>query len=197
MEWKIYFIASTGNWLPDENILARGTGLARFTPEKQECPVLPCCESRAWHWNGFWHSRGNRRAIYSLLLHSTGHASVPGVSSASRPFTEPLRLQKPSKAEPKLGQHCSVHHYTSSQVPQPHFSHFFFFFLSISMDGDSTMTLGSLFQCLITLPMKNLLLISVFNLPWYNLRTFCLILSLVTWDKTSTPTSLPTPSVLL
>ncbi|KAK4819628.1 hypothetical protein QYF61_008848 [Mycteria americana] len=51
--------------------------------------------------------------------------------------------------------------------------------LNTSRDGDSTTSLGSLFQCLITLSVKKNFLISSLNLPWCNLRPFPLVLSLV------------------
>ncbi|KAK4815747.1 LOW QUALITY PROTEIN: hypothetical protein QYF61_006785 [Mycteria americana] len=54
-------------------------------------------------------------------------------------------------------------------------------------DGDSTTSLGSLVQCLITLSVKKNFLISSLNLPWRNLRPFPLVLSLVTWEKRPTP----------
>ncbi|KAM7124178.1 COP9 signalosome complex subunit 5 isoform 2-T2 [Ciconia maguari] len=60
-------------------------------------------------------------------------------------------------------------------------------------DGDSTTFLGSLFQCLTTLPVKKFFLISNLNLPWHNLRPFPLVLWLVTWEKRLTPTSLQPP----
>ena len=48
--------------------------------------------------------------------------------------------------------------------------------LNTSRDGDSTTSLGSLFQCLTTLLVKFFLL-SNLNLPWCNLRPFPLVLS--------------------
>ncbi|KAK4816194.1 LOW QUALITY PROTEIN: hypothetical protein QYF61_012659 [Mycteria americana] len=59
--------------------------------------------------------------------------------------------------------------------------------LQKSRDGNSTTSLGSLFQCLITLSVKYNFLISSLNLPWHNLRPFPLVLSLVTWEKRPTP----------
>lgn len=108
-------------------------------------------------------------------------------SSVPSPSTESLRLPKPSRTKSKFSHHCSAHHQTTfpSATATP--------FLSTSMGGDSTTPLGSLFQSLVALPVKNLSLISDFNLPWHNLRTFCLIPSLGTQDKRSTPTSLQTP----
>ena len=50
-------------------------------------------------------------------------------------------------------------------------------FLNTSRDGDSTTSLGILFQCLTTLSVKKFFLISNLNLPWLNLRPFHLILS--------------------
>ena len=54
-------------------------------------------------------------------------------------------------------------------------------------DGDSTTSLGSLFQCLTTLSVKKFFLISNLNLPWCNLRPFPLVLSPVTSEKRPTP----------
>ncbi|KAK4813638.1 hypothetical protein QYF61_014398 [Mycteria americana] len=51
-------------------------------------------------------------------------------------------------------------------------------FLNSSRDGDSTTSLGSLFQCLITLSVKKFFQIANLNLPWCNLRPFPLVLSL-------------------
>ncbi|KAK4816523.1 hypothetical protein QYF61_017623 [Mycteria americana] len=63
----------------------------------------------------------------------------------------------------------------------------------LEMDDDSTTSLGSLFQCLITLSVKTFFLISNLNLPWCNLRPFHLVLWLVTWEKRLTPASLQPP----
>ena len=57
----------------------------------------------------------------------------------------------------------------------------------LSKDGDSTTSLGSLFQCLTTLSVKKRILISNLNLPWGNSEAISFILSLVTWDKRLTP----------
>ncbi|KAK4829616.1 LOW QUALITY PROTEIN: hypothetical protein QYF61_005743 [Mycteria americana] len=65
--------------------------------------------------------------------------------------------------------------------------------LNTSRDGDSTTSLGSLFQCLTTLLVKTFFLTSNLNLPWRNLRPFPLVLSLVNWEKRLTPTSLQPP----
>jgi len=56
-------------------------------------------------------------------------------------------------------------------------------FLITSRDGDSTTSLGSLFQCFTTLSVKKFFLISNLNLPWHNLRPFPLILSPVRRDQ--------------
>ena len=61
--------------------------------------------------------------------------------------------------------------------------------LHTSRDGDSTTSLGSPFQCLITLLEKKFFLISNWNLPWCNLRPFPLVLLLVMWEKRPSPTS--------
>ncbi|KAK4813146.1 hypothetical protein QYF61_013111 [Mycteria americana] len=55
------------------------------------------------------------------------------------------------------------------------------------LDGDSTTSPGSLFQCLMTLSVNKFFLISNLNLPWCNLRPFPLVLSLVTWEKRPIP----------
>jgi len=62
-------------------------------------------------------------------------------------------------------------------------------FLNTSRDGDSTISLGSLFQCFITLSVKKFFLISSLNLLWCNLRPFPLVLLLVTGEKRLTATS--------
>jgi len=49
-------------------------------------------------------------------------------------------------------------------------------------------SLGSLFQCLITLLVNKFFLLSSLKLPWRNLKPFPLVLSLVTWEKRLTPT---------
>jgi len=56
-----------------------------------------------------------------------------------------------------------------------------------SQAGDSATSLGSLFQCLITLLVKEFFLMPNLNLHWCNFRLFPLILSLVTWEKSLTP----------
>ncbi|KAK4831211.1 hypothetical protein QYF61_016048 [Mycteria americana] len=70
--------------------------------------------------------------------------------------------------------------------------HIYMFFNS-SRDGDFTTSLDTLFQCLTTLSVKKFFLISNLNLPWCNLRPPPLVLSLVTWEKRLTPTSLQPP----
>ena len=55
-------------------------------------------------------------------------------------------------------------------------------FLNTFRDGDSTIELGSLFQCLTTLSVKKFFLTSNLNLPWCNLRPFSLVLSPVRRD---------------
>ncbi|KAK4832220.1 hypothetical protein QYF61_021067, partial [Mycteria americana] len=65
--------------------------------------------------------------------------------------------------------------------------------LNTSRDGNSTTSLGSLFQCLTTLSVNKFFLISNLNPPWCNLRPFPLVLSLVTWEKRPTPTWLQPP----
>lgn len=117
---------------------------------------------------------------------TTGHASVPADQLCIQSLH---RIPKAAKALQDQAQLLTQHQTTFPSATATHF-------LSTSKNGDSTMSLGSLFQCLITPPVKNLFLISGLNLPWHNLRIFCLIVSLVTWEKRSTPTSLPTPPIL-
>ncbi|KAK4822235.1 hypothetical protein QYF61_011876 [Mycteria americana] len=57
------------------------------------------------------------------------------------------------------------------------------YFKPMLRDGDSTTSLGSLFQCLTTLSVKKFFLTSNLNLPWLNLRPFPLVLLLVPWEK--------------
>ena len=51
--------------------------------------------------------------------------------------------------------------------------------LNTSRDGDSTTSLGGLFHCPTSLSENKCFLISNLNLPWCNLRPFCLILLLL------------------
>ena len=55
----------------------------------------------------------------------------------------------------------------------------FTLYLNTSQDSDSTISLGSLLQCLITVSEKKFFLISNLNLPWSNLRPFLLVLLLM------------------
>jgi len=66
-------------------------------------------------------------------------------------------------------------------------------FINTSRDGDSTTSLGSLFQCLTTLSVKKFFLISNLSLPWWNLRPFPLILSPITSENGPIPLSLQSP----
>ena len=52
-------------------------------------------------------------------------------------------------------------------------------FLNTFRDGDSTTSLGSLFQCLTTLLEKKCFLISSLKLPWCNSWPFLLVLMLI------------------
>ena len=56
-------------------------------------------------------------------------------------------------------------------------------FFNTSRDGDSTTSLGSLFQCLTTLSVKKFFWRSNLNLPWCNSTPCPLFLSPVTWKK--------------
>jgi len=60
-------------------------------------------------------------------------------------------------------------------------------FLNTSRDGDSTTSLATLFQCLITPSEKKFFQISNMNLPWGNLRPLSLILSLLPGRKGKSP----------
>ena len=62
--------------------------------------------------------------------------------------------------------------------------------LNTSRDGDSTTSLGSLFQCFISLSVMKFFRISNLNLPWCNLRLLPLVLLLVTWENRPTATLL-------
>ena len=80
-------------------------------------------------------------------------------------------------------------------LPSPPLNHvhkhtIYTFFLKTSREGDSTTSLGSLFQYLTSLSVKNFLLIPKLNLPCHNLRTFSLVLSIGAWEKKLIPSSL-------
>ena len=66
------------------------------------------------------------------------------------------------------------------------FSTAFKCFLNTSRDSDSTTSLDSPFQCLITFSEKKFFLLPNLNLPWCNLRLFPLVLLPVTHEKSST-----------
>ena len=67
-------------------------------------------------------------------------------------------------------------------------------FLNTSRDDDfTTISLGSPFQCLTNLPESKFFLIPNLNLSCHNLRSFPLVLSLVTWKKRPTPTLSQSP----
>ena len=60
-------------------------------------------------------------------------------------------------------------------------------FLNTSRNGDSSTSLGSLFQCSSPLSEKKFFLISNLNLPWCNLRPLPLVLSLLPGRKGQPP----------
>ncbi|KAK4824589.1 hypothetical protein QYF61_016834 [Mycteria americana] len=70
-------------------------------------------------------------------------------------------------------KHCQVRHKTTPLSTTSTC------LLNTPRDGDSTTSLGSLVQCLTTLLVNKLFLISNLNLPWCNLRPFPLALLLV------------------
>jgi len=65
--------------------------------------------------------------------------------------------------------------------------------LNASRDGASTASLGNLFQCVTTLCVKNVLLISNLNLPCLSLKPFPLVLSLSTFVNSLSLSFLYTP----
>ncbi|KAK4832683.1 hypothetical protein QYF61_025144 [Mycteria americana] len=77
----------------------------------------------------------------------------------------------------------SIHHHSLGPAVQP--------VLYPAKDGDSTTSLGSLFQCLITLLMKKFFMISSLNLPWCNLSRFLLSYHLLLRRRNKTHLSTP------
>ena len=69
-------------------------------------------------------------------------------------------------------------------------------FLNTSRNGDFTASLDSPSQSFTTLFVKKFFLISNLNLPWCNLRPFCLVISLAMRQKILTPSSLQTSTYL-
>ena len=65
--------------------------------------------------------------------------------------------------------------------------------LNASRNGASTTSMGNSFQCFTTLCVKNFLLISNLNLPYLNLKSFLLILSLSTLENSRSPSCLYAP----
>ena len=88
-------------------------------------------------------------------------------------------------------QHCNIHYISFSKIG--YLSTTSKWFLNTSRDGDSTTSLGSLFQCLTTLSANNFFLISNLNLPWCILKPFPLVLSPVTSEKRPTLLLLQSP----
>lgn len=90
-------------------------------------------------------------------------------------ITQPFRLQSPPRSLSPTGtKHCQG---TAKPitVPQCHIATF----LNIFREGDSIPHLGSLFQCVKILSVKEFPLISNLNLPCCNMRPFPLVVSLV------------------
>ena len=65
--------------------------------------------------------------------------------------------------------------------------------LSVSRDGEPTPSLGNLLQCLTTLIIKNLFLISNLNLPSFSWKPFPLVLSQPTLLQSLSPSFLQPP----
>lgn len=69
----------------------------------------------------------------------------------------------------------------------------YMFFLKTTRGGDSTTSLGSLFQCCMSLSVSKFLIISNLDLSWCNLKPFPIVLLLGTWIKCLILTSLQPP----
>lgn len=65
--------------------------------------------------------------------------------------------------------------------------------MSVSKDGISRVSLGNHFQCLTTLPAKNVFLTLKWNFLYFSLHPLSLTLSLDTLGKTQAPSSLRSP----
>lgn len=125
-------------------------------------PTLGCHNmSAAWDTEGLFGMSLIYRIIETLRLAKTLSSSSADVSTT--PPCSPL-IHVPS---------CSIHTHLNS-----------------SRNGDFTAALGSLFQCLTALAVKQFFLIFHLNFPWCNPRTFAFVLSLVLCQKSLSPTSL-------
>ena len=98
-------------------------------------------------------------------------------------ITEWLKLEGTSRLH--LVQSPYSEQVTKSTLPMTMFS----WVLNISKSGDSTTSLGSLFQCLTTLTVKKVFLMFKFNFTYFSLCPLLLLLSLVTTERrlTSSP----------
>ncbi|KAK4815625.1 LOW QUALITY PROTEIN: hypothetical protein QYF61_004840 [Mycteria americana] len=137
-------------------------GLLRERDEELES-CSPKAPGHFQNQNGLGFSQSES---FALCLGST-HADALATQCADVKQTSELGQRYPSSG--KENHHYTMSLSTSSKRP-----------LNTSRDGDSTTSLGSLVQCLITLSVN-------LNLPWRNLRPFPLVRSLVTWEKRPTP----------
>ena len=116
------------------------------------CTAFLClCHGYSLVWlqgriTGLWDSSGGRQEALFKLNYGRS--------------IESLRLEKSSKII-KFKRQPST---TMSAKPYPRVPYLHFFF-NTSRDGDSTTSLGSLFQCFTTLSVKKFFLISNLNLP--------------------------------
>lgn len=189
----------SGVWaecLPPQNIRHFTATLCRnrtYHLHIQEIVIHP----RVWqdkqgkHPDDFF-DRAGREQERGKMLAWPGMGQDLGSILLAHGITESLKLENTSNIRVQLlRQDLHVHNWmtfpgaTSTSL------------LKTSRDGDSFTTLGSLYHCLATLPMKNFFLLVHLNVLWHSLRPFPLALSPAVWEKRAIPTWIqPTVRVL-
>ena len=125
---------------------------------------------------GLKSSPAEHRELASPVQHPVTLLAAQAPSQGRR-IIESSMLEDTSKIKSNRHPIITMPTKPCSEVPYLHI------FLNTSRHGDSTTSLGSLFQYFTTRSVKEFFLTSNLNLPWHNLRPFPLILSLVTWEK--------------
>ena len=130
----------------------KGVGCIRFKrlePLKLPCACLSAAATKAVHAGGNGCLNNELCEGFCVPGTTVFHCAYHRIIGWKRPLRSSSSTVTPTPP-------CLLNH-----VPKCPSRHF----LNTSRDGDSTTSLGSLFQCLTTLPVKKFFLISNLNLP--------------------------------